>query len=130
MKRDLTMNKQHAIALEAAKGLLEALRITIEQGTRLTKQHLEDFRLAIRILYKFSNSPRDISRYGEISKAARCEVAEDTPPGEYDSGNSDLAIASATLRTVAKEYSSTKKLLLASGSEEAQEMKECLALLN
>jgi hypothetical protein len=131
MKRDLTMNEQHAIAVNAATGLLEALRITVDQGKKLTKQHLQDFRLAIRILYKFSNSSRDISKYGEICKAlATCEVAEDTPQGECDSENSDLAIASNVLRTVAIQYSSTNKILLASESEEAQQMKECLSLLN
>jgi len=50
---------------------------------------------------------------GLMSPVATCKVAEDTPLGEYDSESSDLAIASKVLRTVAKQYSGTKKLLFA-----------------
>jgi hypothetical protein len=132
MKRNLGLDEQHAIALAAAKGLLEALRISINQGAKLTRQHLEDFRLAIRILYKFSNASRDINPYADISKAlATCEIVEDTPP--IDGANSeisDLAIASMALREILRQYGSNKKILLASENEEAQQMQECLSLLD
>jgi hypothetical protein len=133
MKRNLGLDEQHAIALAAARGLLEALRISISQGAKVTRQHLEDFRLAIRILYRFSNASRDINPYADISKAlATCEIVEDTPP--IDGANSeinDLAIASQALRTIAKQYGSTRKILFASENEEAQQqMQECLSLLD
>lgn len=132
MKRNLQLNEQHLIAIAAARGLLEALRITINQGAKLTRQHIEDFRLAIRILYKFSNASRDISVYSDISKAlATCEITEDTPPMDgSDSESSNLAIASRALRTIAKQYSSTRKILLASSDQQVQQMEQCLSLLD
>ncbi|WP_414589690.1 hypothetical protein [Scytonema sp. PCC 10023] len=97
--------------ISAAKGLLEILKLKIEKGFQPSEENLKDFRLALKVLYKFG-AEQDVFHYGEVFKELVPSFEKgEIPPGIPNSDmDEDLVIAATALRGIIQQSLEQGKL--------------------
>lgn len=91
----------------AARGLLQGLEMQLQRRAPI-KQDLEDFRLAIRVIFRFATKDRDITPYGEILQKISNNISEDASPQTVNNSEcKDIDIAMRAMRAILKQYCRT-----------------------
>ena len=105
-REECLMNEEAAIALQCATGLIKALEMRLERGLTLPQESINDLRLAWKILHRFRPMQEIPQQHIELfKKLADGSLLEQKDPPTQDSvADQNLAIASQTLRQVAKSF--------------------------
>ncbi len=93
---------KHDCAITAARGMLEALRMQLQRRSPI-KQDIEDFKLAVLIIYRFATENRDIAPYAQLFQHISSNITESETPPVKSSECEDIEIAMRTMREVLKQ---------------------------
>lgn len=95
---------ERVLLFASAKGLIQVLQTTVEEGFRPSEQNLKDFRLALTCLHKIG-ATQDALLYGELfqSLIRSFEKGELSPSVPNSEISKNLSIAGTALRQIIQE---------------------------
>lgn len=72
------------------------------------KQDIEDFKLAVLIIYRFATENRDIAPYAQLFQQISSNLSQNEAPPVENSECKDIDIAMRAMRGVLKQYIGTR----------------------